>query len=660
MRSKKRSSHGLPSRNACGLAPSVFHTWHGAADELVAARPFHAVDAQVGAADADDVLRRPGARRVVLGGDEPVARIDRRRHRRAEIDVAEAHHQVVGVEDDVAGRRRAESSPLIRRMNSMLSGHQGASSRTEAMYCSMVSWIAGSFHDSGRWTMRLREGEVVERREPLLGVDQRLDQPCLRQHAAVVVQLERADARRDVDDAGQRHRRDLEHQRVDAQAQVEIEHDRAVLDEQVLVALRGGCGPRARPCAGAFAQHGSPATSSGSSGCASGCLPAISACLRGHSGLGRDVADGNEADSVARRELAELPPVGGDDRQRADEPTEARPVGPEDDRHVAGEVDRADGVGVSWMFDGCSPASPPSSRAHSTGGRSGARRCGRSCSGPSSRSRRTASMPAGDEVGRAVRTVDDRELPLGGERRPSAGSTGPASTSSSAACSGPRWSTSPVRSSRPPCPPNPPRVNVDAEPSTVAVDAAADEQVGAQPATGAGAEREGAALGHDDRRPRRYLRAVTGDVRLGAGDADRRRRGEPQRRPGRGALEARRTLRVADDRLPSRNDRSSIGPLGGTPTCHKPIAPGEVLHGRRARREDVDGAAPYRWRSRVAVVTARRRTRRPRRTDASRSRLVSMPCTVVCDSASCNAVDGFSARRRAHRRSWRAAGRRTG
>ena len=73
---------------------------HGAADELVAARAFHAVDAQVGAADADGILRRPGARRVVLGGDQPMARVERRRHRRAEVDVAQSQHQIARLEHD--------------------------------------------------------------------------------------------------------------------------------------------------------------------------------------------------------------------------------------------------------------------------------------------------------------------------------------------------------------------------------------------------------------------------------------------------------------------------------------------------------------------------------------------------------------------------------
>jgi hypothetical protein len=66
----------LPWREVAGLLETVPHR-DGAADELVAARSLHAVDAEVRAADADGVLRRPGAGRIVLGRDEAVARIDR-------------------------------------------------------------------------------------------------------------------------------------------------------------------------------------------------------------------------------------------------------------------------------------------------------------------------------------------------------------------------------------------------------------------------------------------------------------------------------------------------------------------------------------------------------------------------------------------------------
>ncbi len=135
----------------------------GAADELVAARPLHAVDAQVGAADADRVLRRPGAGRVVLGGDQAVARVQRGRDRRAEVDVAEAEHEVLGVEHRAVHVVDA-ARPLTRRMNSMFHGHHGASSRTPAMYRSIASRVAGSSQDSGRWTRAARHHEVVRRR----------------------------------------------------------------------------------------------------------------------------------------------------------------------------------------------------------------------------------------------------------------------------------------------------------------------------------------------------------------------------------------------------------------------------------------------------------------------------------------------------------------
>ena len=39
---------------------------------------------------------------IVFGRDQPMARIDRRRDRRAEIDIAQPQHEIAGVEDDAA------------------------------------------------------------------------------------------------------------------------------------------------------------------------------------------------------------------------------------------------------------------------------------------------------------------------------------------------------------------------------------------------------------------------------------------------------------------------------------------------------------------------------------------------------------------------------
>jgi hypothetical protein len=43
----------------------------------------------------------------------------------------------------------------MRRMNSVLLGHHGASARTDCMYFPIASRVCGSSHDSGRCTTRL-------------------------------------------------------------------------------------------------------------------------------------------------------------------------------------------------------------------------------------------------------------------------------------------------------------------------------------------------------------------------------------------------------------------------------------------------------------------------------------------------------------------------
>ena len=91
---------GLAVAEVRALPEAVPHL-DGAADELVAARAFHAIHAQIGAADAHGILGRPGAGRVVLGGDQSMTRVQRRGHGRAQVHIAQAHHQVAGAVDDV-------------------------------------------------------------------------------------------------------------------------------------------------------------------------------------------------------------------------------------------------------------------------------------------------------------------------------------------------------------------------------------------------------------------------------------------------------------------------------------------------------------------------------------------------------------------------------
>ncbi len=81
----RRPSEAIPDR-------------HGATDELVPARALHTVDAQIGAADPDGVLGRPGPSRVVLRRHEPVTGIQRRGDRSAEVDVAQPQYEIGRVE----------------------------------------------------------------------------------------------------------------------------------------------------------------------------------------------------------------------------------------------------------------------------------------------------------------------------------------------------------------------------------------------------------------------------------------------------------------------------------------------------------------------------------------------------------------------------------
>lgn len=55
--------------------------------QLVTARRIHAVDAHVHAADADRPFGGVGARRVIFGAQQAMARIERHRAGRAEVDV---------------------------------------------------------------------------------------------------------------------------------------------------------------------------------------------------------------------------------------------------------------------------------------------------------------------------------------------------------------------------------------------------------------------------------------------------------------------------------------------------------------------------------------------------------------------------------------------
>ncbi len=125
------------------------------------------------------------------------------------------------------------------------------------------------------------------------------------------------------------------------------------------------------------------------------------------------VRDGTEADGVAGLELTHFPELGVNDGGGADEAAEAGAVGAEDDGHVAGEVDGADGVGVvvnvGRMQAGFAAILARPLRLGTDEANAGA--VGVVVDFPS-RGEEHLDVFAGEEVWRSVRAVEDADLPF--------------------------------------------------------------------------------------------------------------------------------------------------------------------------------------------------------------------------------------------------------
>ena len=272
----------------------------------------------------------------------------------------------------------------MRRMNSMLLGHQGASARTDCMYLRdgqprrRVVPGQRQVHDA-RWAPRCRR---VGGQRRLAARRAASSSASRRQHAGVVVDLQRADAGREVDDAGQAARAAAPASsactrkrssrsstmgpystsryaspawRIDDRA---ARRRRRRRDARRIGVARAGAARRGVPARRAASRSRAPARAQRAA--------RLRRATRHEAHAVAGLAAGRS--SRARR---------CDDRRRADEAAEARAVGAEDDRHVAGEVDGADGVGVvvdvGRVQAGLAAVACAPTRAS---GRSGARRCG--------------------------------------------------------------------------------------------------------------------------------------------------------------------------------------------------------------------------------------------------------------------------------------------
>ena len=300
---------------------------------------------------------------------------------------------------------------------------------------------------------------------------------------------------------------------------------------------------------------------------------------------------------------------------RADEAAEARAVGTEDDRHVARVVDGADGVGV--VVDvGRVKARFPAVAARPLGlgsDEADARAIGVVVDLPR-RGEERLDVVLGEEVGRAVGSVEDADLPDLGVR--GQGVVRGAGSAASPLGAARRAEHVARRSARPPCPPKRPehegrlRAQVRRH-----VEPAAHREVRAAPGAGDRAELELApgrdAHGLQVGRPARRRRSA---FIARAGERDDRVRPEAQRRPGQRHLEAGRAVVVAHEAIgqPKARGRPSVPTAERPPTRTRGAR--EILHGGlRPAVDHLDGR-----RSEVHVGEEARSRRRRRERPASR------------------------------------------
>ena len=359
----------------------------------------------------------------------------------------------------------------MRRMNSMLLGHQGASGRTDWVYLRMASWVAGSSHDSGRWTIREATSISSVAGSAAFHLLEQRQQPFARQPAIVVVDLQRTNAGGQIDDA-----RELPRicRATSASCSAWTRKRSARSSTGGPYSINRLASPSWRITtagrssrAAAVDSTGEPGATDvarfvGAAGAAEDAAESVSmACALRARALARLVeGDGNEADHVARLELAHLPELGLDDGGGTDEAAQAGAVGAEQDRHVAGEVDGADGVGVvvdvrrvqaGLAAVGARPARLRPDEAH-------ARAAGVVVNAPAGGVER-GDVLLDEEVGRRVRAGHDRDLPGLGQRRDERGRQR-CRVHGAAADESPGRSTSPGCSARPPWPPKRPSVKV--------------------------------------------------------------------------------------------------------------------------------------------------------------------------------------------------------
>jgi hypothetical protein len=283
-----------------------------------------------------------------------VARVDRGGDRRAKVNIAEAEDEVVSFEDQVFDRRcigkaidaadkfdvvRAPWRIIAHRAHVLFNGFDG-----------------GGIAPAERQVDDARgDGEILKIAKPFFCCGQSGQCRALRHCDAIEVELQRADAGDDIDHAGQCEAFEFGHQGLDANAQFDVEHDRAVFDENVAIPLLAIDGARTLRAFGNFAKDRGERFDRTRRAGAVAFAAFQQAALKGIGHGGIDRIDGHEAQLVAGGQLPDFPVVCRDDHERANETAERRAIGAEDDRHVAGEIYRADRVRIIVDVRGVQP-----------------------------------------------------------------------------------------------------------------------------------------------------------------------------------------------------------------------------------------------------------------------------------------------------------------
>ena len=171
-----------------------------ATDKLISPRAFHTVNAEIRTADADGIFRCPGAGRIVFGGDKAVPWIEWRGDRGSQVNIAETEDQVAGFENnpfDLVDTLKPVDAPDEFDVARAPGGigpdrfHINANRLQRALILPREGKV-----DDACWN-----DHVINRREGFLQGLQVRQEIFQWQDGAIEVDLKRADARRDVDNA---------------------------------------------------------------------------------------------------------------------------------------------------------------------------------------------------------------------------------------------------------------------------------------------------------------------------------------------------------------------------------------------------------------------------------------------------------------------------